>query len=134
MPEDRHRSWNSIETARYVEAVHQRHGGDTDRALHGRLALAGEYLHVKLYDDAVELLVAAVSDGHRIWGPDDCRTLAIRLDLGNALLEAGRPLEALIDCSNLQHDVVGALGTEHELTRRCRVAVLASRSAYEALL
>jgi hypothetical protein len=134
MPEDRHRSWNSIETAHYVEAVHQRHGGDTDRALHARLALAGEYFQAKLYDDAIDLLASSVIDGHRIWGPDDARTLAVRLDLGDALLEAGRPLEALAGYSDAQLDLVRVVGIEHALSRRCEAGVVASTAAYEALL
>jgi len=127
-------SRSSIEAARYIDAVRQRHNADAEGALHARLALAGEYLVANLYDDAVELFVAAVIDGHRIWGPDDCRTLAIRLDLGDALLDAGRPLEAIIEQSNLQLDVVRGLGPEHLLAQRCRAAMLASSAAYEALL
>ena len=127
-------STSAIETARYINAVRQRHNGDAAGALHARLSLAGEYLLAKFYDDAVELFVAAVTDGHRIWGPDDCRTLATRLDLGDALLDAGRPLEALAECCNLRTDLMRVLGPEHFLTRRCRAAEHASREAYGAQL
>lgn len=127
-------STSSVETARYIDAVRQRHNADAEGALHARLALAGEYLVANLYDDAVELFVAAVSDGHRIWGPEDDRTFAVRLDLGDALLDAGRPLEALAECCNLRTDLMRVLGPEHFLTRRCRAAEHASREAYGAQL
>jgi hypothetical protein len=127
-------STSSVETARYIDAVRQRHNADAEGALHARLALAGEYLVANLYDDAVELFVAAVSDGHRIWGPEDDRTFAVRLDLGGALLTAGRPLEALADYCSLQVDLVRVLGTDHALNRRCEAGVVASTATYEALL
>ena len=123
----------SINVAQYVDAVRQRHVAASEQALLARLALADEYLQADLANDAVDLLTSSAIDGHRIWGPADARTFAVHLDLGDALLWAGRPLEALAEFSNVQVDLDRVLGADHPLTRRCVAAMAASTTAYEAM-
>lgn len=74
-----------IQARQYVVAVREHHHGEAGaEAFTARKSLAAAYLDAEQYDDAIEILLRAVIDAGRLFGPSDERTWRTRLDLGMA--------------------------------------------------
>jgi hypothetical protein len=80
-----------VRRASYVVAVREARHGEASPGAHGaRLTLARSYLDAEQYNDAIEILINAVIDAGRLFGPNDERTWRTRLDLGLAYEAADR--------------------------------------------
>src|SRR4051794_3329194 len=96
MPDGQERTRSSVAAAQYVLAVRERHHGDaSEQALDARLRLAEALKGAGLHSEAIEILSLAVMDSSRLRGPDDERTLGVRLRLGDAHLDDDDPVMAL---------------------------------------
>lgn len=109
----------------YVLAVRERHQGQASvEALAARLALAQSYLDAEQYDDAIEVLLNAVIDAGRLFGPNDERTWRTRLDLGLAYEAADRPCDAYGILWNLDAEARPVSGAGDEILDQIRTAAL----------
>ena len=100
-------------------------------ALQARLALAGEYLDAEMVDDAIEILISAVMDAGRLYGPTDERTWRTRLDLGLAYEAADRPYDAYGVLWSLDSDARSVSDAGAEILDQIRVAALRVEAAMD---
>jgi hypothetical protein len=109
----------------YVLAVRERHQGPaSEAALGARLALAHAYLDAEQYADAIEILISAVMDAGRLYGPTDERTWRTRLDLGLAYEAADRLHDAYGILWTLDADARATPDAGTEILDKIRVAAL----------
>ena len=76
------------------------------------------YLDADLPDEAIEILLCAVTDSSRLHGPLAERTIATRIRLGDAYVAAGHLFDASGVHENLLADVRAAHDLEHLLVER----------------
>jgi hypothetical protein len=121
-----------LEAQEFVVAVRERHHGPaSEKALQARLALACEYLDAEMVDDALEVLVSAVIDAGRLFGPNDERTWRTRLDLGLAYEAADRPYDAYGILWTLDADARATPDAGPEILEQIRVAALRVEAAVD---
>lgn len=120
-----------VTTQQFVVAVREQHQGvASEGALQARLGLAVEYLDADLVDDAIEVLMSAVMDAGRLFGPNDERTFEVRLRLGEAYVSGGHLYDAYGVHAQARRDAVIALGADSTAA----VAVSAALARAERLL
>jgi hypothetical protein len=123
----------SIDNREFIVAVRERHEGVLSEGAHlARLALGEEYLEADLAVGAVEVLLCAVTDSSRLYGPADERTLRTRLRLGDAYVAAGRLHDAYGIHWNLVAEADEAFGSEHEVSRQVRAAAQRTEALFGA--
>ena len=116
----------------FVVAVRERrHGPASEKALQARSALAGEYLDAEMVDDALEVLLGAVIDAGRLYGPNDERTWQARLDLGLAYEVADRPYDAYGVLWSLDADARATPDAWAEILDQIRTAGLRVEAALD---
>ena len=103
----------------FVLAVREHHrGSGSEEALQARLRLAEQYLEADLCVDAIEVLLGAVIDANRLYGPTDDRAITTRLLLGAAYEAADRPFDACGVYENLRVDVRAARSSDDPLWQK----------------
>lgn len=108
----------------FVVAVREQHQGSaSEAALQARLGLAVEYLDADLVDDAIEMLMSAVIDAGRLFGPNDERTFEVRARLGEAYVGGGHLYDAYGVHAQASRDAVAALGADSPLAAAASAAL-----------
>lgn len=121
-----------VNRASYVVAVREARHGQASPDAHGaRVTLAQSYLDAEQFDDAIEILLTAVIDAGRLFGPNDERTWQTRLDLGLAYEAADRPHDAYGHLWNLDADARATPDARSEILNEIRVAALRVEAAMD---